>query len=147
MAGASSDKKGSDIVIVDMRRMRNVCDYFVISSGRSTTQVVAIADSIEKKMSDKGERLRHKEGSREAMWVLLDYGDVVAHVFLEETRRFYDLERLWSEAPQSRFREAHPKAVRKLRLGAGRKKALRLKPRAKKGKNKRSAPRRSGRRR
>lgn len=88
-----------------MRKVSGVCDYFVIASGASTTQVRAIADHIARKLRDKGERLGHMEGEREALWILLDYSDVVVHVFLDETRRFYDLERLWADAPQGRFEE------------------------------------------
>lgn len=94
-----------------MRKMSSVCDYFVIASGTSTTHVGAIADSIEKTMRDNGQRLWHIEGAREASWVLLDLSDVVAHIFLEDTRKFYSLEKLWKDAPQMRFREG--KAVKR----------------------------------
>jgi ribosome-associated protein len=124
MARACSEKKAEGIVTIDMRKAHNVCDYFVVSSGASKTQVGAIADNIEKRMAEKGMALRHKEGAREAMWILLDYGDVVCHVFLDETRRFYDIERLWSEAPQERFRESGAKAPRRLRLRPAQKRAL-----------------------
>ncbi len=88
-----------------MRKMSGVCDHFVIASGASTTQVRAIADNIRKALKEKYEKLWHIEGEREALWILLDYGDVVAHIFLDQTRRFYDLERLWSDAPQEHFKE------------------------------------------
>ena len=94
-----------------MRAFPTVCDYFVIASGSSMTQVGAIADSIEEKLKSQKERLWHKEGAREALWILLDYGDVVAHVFYDETRRFYDLERLWSDAPHQRFKEVRKRRV------------------------------------
>jgi ribosome-associated protein len=96
-------KKALDIVILDMRIFPTVCDYFVIASGTSSTQVDAIAGHITDKLAVKKERLRHREGAREASWILLDYGDVVAHIFNDETRRFYDLERLWSDAPREKF--------------------------------------------
>lgn len=95
MAGACSDKKALDIVTIDMKKMSSVCDYFVIASGASTTQVRAIADNIVKKLKEKNEKAWHVEGQAEALWILLDYGDVVGHIFLEETRRYYDLEQLW----------------------------------------------------
>lgn len=113
IARASSDKKALDIVTIDMRKMPGVCDYFVIASGTSTTQVRAIADHIARQLREKGERIRHSEGEREGLWVLLDCGDVVSHVFLDRTRRFYDLERLWADAPQARFKEAAPKSRRR----------------------------------
>jgi ribosome-associated protein len=89
--------------------MSSVCDYFVIASGTSTTQVRAIADHITRQLKEKGERIWHMEGAREAIWILLDCGDVVCHIFLDQTRRFYDLERLWSDAPQTRYKESAPK--------------------------------------
>lgn len=115
-----------------MRKMSSVCDYFIIASGTSTTHVGAIADSVEKKMKDEGQRLWHIEGAREASWILLDFSDVVAHIFLKDTRAYYGLERLWKDAPQSRFKEAKPAA----RLGAKGRTSVRRKKAAK------AAPRR-----
>jgi ribosome-associated protein len=98
-----------------MRKRSNVCDYFVIASGASTTQVRAIADNIVRRLKEKGQRLWHIEGEREALWTLLDYGDVVAHVFLDRTRRFYDLESLWADAPRTSFEEVGPITAKKAR--------------------------------
>ena len=109
IARAASDKKALDIVTLDMRRIPSVSDYFVIASGSSTTQVRAISDNIADVLKDKGERVWHIEGAGEALWVLLDCGDVVAHVFLEETRRFYALEELWGSVPKKRLLEAKAK--------------------------------------
>ncbi|MBN1526893.1 MAG: ribosome silencing factor [Candidatus Omnitrophica bacterium] len=109
IAGAASAKKALDIVIIDMRQFPTICDYFVIASGASAPQIDAIADNIAVKLRQRGQRLFHKEGNAAARWILLDYGDVVAHVFYEETRRFYDLERLWGDAPRKRFREIRRK--------------------------------------
>ena len=96
-----------------MKKMSSVCDYFVIASGTSTTHVRALSDNIIKKLKEKGRPIRHAEGVREASWILLDFGDVICHLFLEETRAFYDLEHLWLKAPQERFVEPKPrKAVR-----------------------------------
>jgi len=107
-----------------MKKVPSVCDYFVIASGTSTTQVRAIADHIIERLREKGEKLRHSEGEREGMWVLLDFGDAVAHVFLEDTRRFYSLERLWGDCRQYRFEEAaKPHAARKKKAGARRKRS------------------------
>lgn len=89
-----------------MRKISSVCDYFVIASGTSTTHVGAVADNIARVMKSKGERLLSIEGAREASWILLDLSDVVAHVFLEDTRKFYNLERLWELAPQAGFDES-----------------------------------------
>jgi len=95
-----------------MRKMSSVCDYFVIASGASTTQVRAVAYHIQEILKKRQEKLWHIEGEREASWLLLDYGDVVAHIFLKPTRKFYDLERLWGDAPQSRFKEPKLKTRR-----------------------------------
>lgn len=103
IAKAASDKKALDIVTLDMRRIPSVSDYFVVASGSSTTQVRAISDNIADVLKEKGERVWHIEGAREALWILLDCGDVIAHVFLEETRRFYELEKLWGGVPKKKF--------------------------------------------
>ena len=103
IAQAACDKKAADIIILDMRRPSLFCDYFVIVSGTSSRHVRAISDNIEEKTRQKGIRTLHVEGYGEGSWVLLDYGDIVAHVFTQEVREFYDLERLWSDAPRRRF--------------------------------------------
>ena len=113
MAGAASDKKALDIVIMNMKKMSSVCNYFVIASGTSTTHVRALSDNIIRQTKDKLEPLWHIEGEREASWILLDFGDVVCHLFLEETREFYDLEGLWGKAPQENFKEPKPKSKAK----------------------------------
>ncbi|MFH1594391.1 MAG: ribosome silencing factor [Candidatus Omnitrophota bacterium] len=100
---AALDKKAIDIVIMDMRAVSNVTDYFVICSAPSTRRVKTIAEGIEDALEKKGIKKRHIEGMREALWVLIDYGDVIAHVFYDKTRAFYDLERLWNDAPKEHF--------------------------------------------
>lgn len=123
VANAASDKKALDIVIMDMRQgLSGACDYFVIASGSSTTHVRAIADNVLRKLKGKGEKIWHKEGEREALWVLLDYGDVVGHIFLDETRRFYDLEGLWDDAPQISFKETRLKKKKPKKTSHPRKK-------------------------
>jgi ribosome-associated protein len=79
-----------------------VADYFVIAAGRSRVQVQALADAVEERLDQAGVALGHREGYDAARWVLLDYGDVVVHVFAEEERRFYGLERLWEETEAAR---------------------------------------------
>jgi ribosome-associated protein len=98
VAAAASGKKARDIVILDMEGVSLVTDHFVICSANSTTQVKAITDGIEEKLEEQGIKALRKEGYREARWVLLDYGDCVAHIFVEDDRRFYNLERLWGDA-------------------------------------------------
>jgi len=95
---AASDKKARDIVIMDMQGISSTTDYFVICSANTATQVRAIADNIEEELGKAGVDFNHKEGYREGEWVLLDYGDVVAHVFMQEAREYYALEQLWGDA-------------------------------------------------
>lgn len=95
---AAADKKAVNIVSLDMHGVSLVTDYFIICSGRSTTQVKAITDEIEEKMRENNFHLLHREGYEESRWVLLDYNDVVVHIFLPELREFYNLERLWGDA-------------------------------------------------
>lgn len=99
IAEAASGKKALDITIMDMRELTAATDYFIVASATTATQVRAIADNIEEEMDKAGEAFLHKEGYRSAEWILLDYGDCVAHIFTEEARRFYGLESLWGEAP------------------------------------------------
>ena len=98
IAEFASDKKAENIVVLDMRKVVNFCDYFVICSGNSTTQNKAIADAIEEGLRKLGVNLRLSQGFKNATWIVLDAGDVVVHVFEKETREFYQLEYLWQEA-------------------------------------------------
>ena len=94
------DKKGKEIVIVDMLKLGNsICDYFVICQGNSPTQVSAITDSIEDTVRvNCGRKPYAVDGLRNAQWVTMDYGDILVHIFLPDTRKFYDIEHLWADA-------------------------------------------------
>lgn len=93
------EKKAEGLVVLDLQGLSMVADFFVVASGRSPTQVQTIADGVALALKAHGERVLHLEGVPESGWLLLDYGDVVIHVFLDETRSFYALERLWGDAP------------------------------------------------
>lgn len=93
------NKKGYDVKIIDLRNVALFADYFVICSADSDTQVKAIADDIDEKLKEQGIRCWHKEGYKALQWVLLDYVDIVVHIFKKEAREYYNLERLWSDAP------------------------------------------------
>ena len=104
---------------MNMRKMSGVSDYFVIASGTSTTHTRAIAEHIAHVIKAKGLRVWRIEGLSDASWVLLDCSDVVAHIFLEDTRRFYGLENLWKKAPKERFKDIiKPKARAKTKAKA-----------------------------
>lgn len=95
---AAAAKKALDITVLDIRDVSILADYFVICSGNSSTQVKSIADEIKKKMRENGYVLDHVEGYKEEKWILLDYMDVVVHVFHTREREFYNLEKLWGDA-------------------------------------------------
>jgi ribosome-associated protein len=99
-ARAALDHKAIDLAILEVKNLSSFTDYFVICSGNSDRQVQAIAAHIEDKLGKEEIRPLSTEGKREGRWVLLDYGDVVIHVFYQPVREFYDLERLWSDAPR-----------------------------------------------
>lgn len=98
-ARAALDRKALDLLILDVRGLSSVTDYFVVCSGKSTTHLTTIADAIREALKEAGVRPLHAEGVADSGWILLDYGDVLVHVFLEETRMYYALERLWGDAP------------------------------------------------
>ena len=93
------NKKGYDVRILDLREIVSFTDYFVICSADSDTQVKAIADEVDKSLRDDGIKCWHKEGYRALNWVLLDYVDVVVHIFKKDMRTFYNIEKLWGDAP------------------------------------------------
>ncbi|MDD2481762.1 MAG: ribosome silencing factor [Lutispora sp.] len=92
------DKKAKDIKVLDIHELSALSDYFVIATGTSTTHVQALCDNVEEKMEEDGYKIHHKEGFRNGRWILLDYYDVIIHIFYEEERKFYNLERLWVDA-------------------------------------------------
>jgi ribosome-associated protein len=97
-AEAALSKKAQDVVILELGELTVIADYFVLCSGESTTQVRAIAEFIELELARKGIRPMGREGFNFSHWVLLDYGDVIVHIFEKETRHYYSLEKLWMDA-------------------------------------------------
>ena len=99
-AKALDDRKGLDIRLLEVGDVTSIADYFLICTGTSNTHVKTLCDAAEAAVEEMGEPLLHREGHRGGTWVLLDFGCVVVHVFTNETREFYDLERLWNDAQQ-----------------------------------------------
>lgn len=96
----AADKKAEDIIMLDIRGLSIIADYFVICTGTSDRQVRAIAKDIDEQLGKRGLNAIHVEGMADAHWVLLDYGSVIVHVFDPATRDYYRLEKLWAEAPR-----------------------------------------------
>ena len=94
---AIDDKKGQDIKVIDIHNVSVIADYFVIASGTNSNQVQAIVDNVEEQLGRAGFEAKQIEGNRNSSWILMDYGDVIVHVFDEENRLFYDLERIWRD--------------------------------------------------
>lgn len=98
-------KKGYDIKILEVKKISSIADYFVICSADSDRQVKAIADEVDDKLSANGIKCIHREGYESLSWVILDYFDVIVHVFKAESRNFYNLEKLWGDAPVIEIKE------------------------------------------
>lgn len=94
---ALADKKGEDIKVIDISEISVMSDYFIISNGNSDSQVNALVENVIEKMHKAGYSLKQQEGGRSGSWVLLDYGDVIVHIFDKENRSFYNLERVWND--------------------------------------------------
>jgi len=94
----ASDKKASDVLLLDIRDISTIADYFVICTGNNSRQIQAIADALNDDLKKQGAQLLYREGDSDTGWVLLDYGDIIIHVFAPKEREYYRLERLWSEA-------------------------------------------------
>lgn len=104
-ADVALDNKAEDVVILDVQGLSSFTDYFVIMSGRSTRHVQGLAETIEATLRSKRVRTSKAEGLQEAMWVLLDFDEVVVHIFYHDQRGFYDLEGLWHDAPRIRLED------------------------------------------
>ena len=111
-AKAAADKQGQDTVVFEVGKVLAITDAFVITSGSNSRQVRTIAETVEERVKEAGGPGPSRvEGLDDARWVLLDYGDFVVHVFLDEARRYYELERLWADAPRLAWEEEGPAAA------------------------------------
>ena len=104
-ANVADENRGRDIVVLDLRKLTPLVDYFVIATGTSRRQIHAMAEEIDRAMNEHGEKKMGIEGYQESRWVLLDFGDIVIHLFDDATRRYYDLENLWGDAPRVEWNE------------------------------------------
>ena len=100
LARALDSKKGQDIKVLKTGDLTTLADYFVLCTATSNTQIKAMSDACEEEMEKRGERVHHIEGHRGGTWLLMDFSCVVVHVFTDEARKFYDLERLWGDAQE-----------------------------------------------
>jgi len=104
-ARTAIDKRATDVVILDLTKLTIVCDFFVIATAQNAIHTRAVVEGIEEKTREAGRRPNHIEGQAAGRWVLMDYGDVVVHVFQHEDRAYYDLERLWADAKVRQLEE------------------------------------------
>ena len=100
LAKARDSKKGLNIKVLKTQELTTLADYFVLCTATSTTQVKAMSDACEEAMEQQGETVHHIEGHRDGAWLLMDFSCVIVHVFTDEARKFYDLERLWADAQE-----------------------------------------------
>lgn len=94
---AIDEKKGQEILVIDISEVSSIADYFIIASGANVRQVQAISDNVAEILGKNGYHYKSMEGFENANWILLDYGDTIIHIFNQEDRRFYDLERIWRD--------------------------------------------------
>ena len=109
---AALDRKAFDLTVLEVAGLTSIADYFVLCSGNTERQTKAIADSVEETIRKAGVKPTLVEGSNPGRWILIDYGDFIVHVFTEDCRRFYGLERLWGDAPDVTSRFAEPAAIK-----------------------------------
>ena len=102
---ALDDKKGEDIQVIDISQVSVLADYFIIANGNSESQVRALVDNVEEELSNAGYEMTQREGYGSGNWVLMDFGEIIVHVFDKENRLFYDLERIWRDGKHVDFSE------------------------------------------
>lgn len=105
------DKKALDILVFDVSAITTIADYFIIATGEAKRQIKACSDHIDEVLASKGANAHHLEGISNLEWVLMDYGDVIIHIFDRDSREYYGLERLWGDAPEIDYRVKKRKAV------------------------------------
>jgi len=110
-ASAAADKKATDIRILDLGELLGITDFFVLASASNERQLGTVVEEVERRLKQGEHRApRHREGTKDTGWMVLDYGEIVVHAFTETQRAFYDLERLWSDAPQLSMLDPAPRS-------------------------------------
>lgn len=102
---ALDEKKGEDIKVIDISQVSVLADYFIIANGNSESQVRALVDNVEEELAKAGYDMKQREGYSSGNWILMDFGEIIVHVFDKENRLFYDLERIWRDGKQVEFSE------------------------------------------
>ena len=97
VASALEDKKAEDITVIDIREVSSIADYFIIANGNNANQLVAMQDAVDEAMYTNGVHSKQVEGNNNSTWILMDYQDIIVHLFSKEDRLFYDLERIWRD--------------------------------------------------
>ena len=110
------ERKAYDLVVMEVGDLTSIADYFIVCSGRSDRQVQSIAQGIEENLRGMGVRLHSVEGAARGQWLLMDFSDVIVHIFYEPVREFYDLEGLWSDAPRAQLPEPYATLVKEFRI-------------------------------
>jgi ribosome-associated protein len=116
LARAALDKKACDLVVLDVREHTSIADYFIVCSGRSDRQVQSVAQGLEENAAEEGIKPFAIEGTQRGHWVLMDFSDVIVHVFYQPVREFYDLDGLWGHAPRARLPEAYVKLIEQFQI-------------------------------
>jgi ribosome-associated protein len=111
------DKKACDLVVLDVHEHTSIADYFILCSGRSDRQVQSIAQGVEENAAEEGFKPFAAEGTQRGHWALIDFSDVIVHVFYEPVREFYDLDGLWGHAPKAKLPEPVAKLVGQFQIG------------------------------
>jgi len=111
LARVALEKKACDLVVMDVHELTSIADYFILCSGRSDRQVQSIAQALEENSTERGIRPYAIEGAQRGHWVLMDFSDVIVHVFYEPVREFYDLDGLWGHAPRPRLPDPYAKLI------------------------------------
>ena len=118
LCGFALEKKASDLVVLDVGHLTSIAEYFIICSGRSDRQVQSIAQGIEENAAQEGLKPFAVEGTGRGHWVLMDFSDVIVHIFYEPVRKFYDLDALWGDAPRVRLPERYSKLVEQFQIAS-----------------------------